>query len=155
MYNCTNVRTKFDLLIANTVLNSCPEDKEFEAKTTKNDNSTSIHDYEDLMKTGLGLETVMVEPESYFHGLSHIVSRGDIRDHTVAIESDDKLFQNLSDITNIPHDIAIDNISSKNSKATALVSPSLSNSNKCEMIIELMLQALDSDKPMKLKIHQQ
>ena len=27
MYNCTNARTEFDPLIANTVLNSCPEDK--------------------------------------------------------------------------------------------------------------------------------
>ena len=124
---------------------SCPEDQEFEAKTAKNDNSTTIHDYEYLMKTISASENVMIELETDFRSLNHIASRGNIRHDTVAIQSDDKLFQNLSDLTNIPHNVRIDDKATITSQATPLVQQSLSNLDKSEMIIELMLQALNTD----------
>ena len=105
-HNCKDF-INYDPLLNETKLNSCPEDKDLEAKLKKPKDTRDIIDYENIV--GAIHDDIDVSQESNNRSLSNIIDRVNLISESLPSNVMDKTTDNLKSVTDVPDTIDYNN----------------------------------------------
>ena len=149
MYNCSCATIYSDPIITQTVLNSCPEDKDLLAKLKKERNQTDINDYEKSMDELVqGMDVSQVEPDPTNRTLSKLQCDTGLSPETINLKRQLNNSSDLPSITDIPSDVDIASKNTINRKQNNEVSTNAGvtvQQKHCNFVIEVLLETLHAD----------